>query len=115
MEIAFSENRKGDHAMVRSKTRKLILAHKKQDALFFDLEKDPLEMTNVADDPDYREEIAAMTAAIHNWRSFDDLPKTYINEEAPIINRPNIPSRDDNHRKEMHDYCEEKMREHLQT
>ena len=109
--IVFAEGRRGTHAMARSKTRKLILSKRKGRSLFFDLEKDPLETKNLYGDPAYQDEVRALARAIETWRSPGDLSKTYLDEDAPIIDRPNVPSRSDNHREEMIAYCEEKMRE----
>jgi len=110
-EMVFAENRRGSHAMARSKSRKLIISHAKKKAFFYDLEKDPFETTNRYEDPAYREEVRAFTKAIEEWRSFDDLPKIYLNENAPVIAQPNVPSRRDGHREAMIAYCREKMRD----
>ena len=52
-----------------------------------------------------------MTEAIEGWRRFEDLPETYIDEQAPVIDQPNVPSRDGDHRKIMAEYCADKMKE----
>ena len=110
-EMVFAENRRGSHSMARSKSSKLIISHAKKKAFFYDLEKDPFETTNRYEDPAYREEVRAFTKAIEEWRSFDDLPKIYLNENAPVIAQPNVPSRRDGHREAMIAYCREKMRD----
>lgn len=106
---AFSESSKGAHAMARTKTRKLILAQRRGQALFYDLEKDPHETVNLYDDPAYQDEVRALTEAIDRWRRFEDLPETYLNEQAPVIDQPNVPLREDDHRQAMAEYCAEKM------
>ena len=110
-EIVFSEGRGGQHAMARSKTRKLILCQRKGQPLFYDLEKDPLETQNRHEDPAYHDEIQALTKAIESWRRFEDLPKTYLDENAPVIAQPNVPPRDDDHRENIIAYFHEKMDE----
>lgn len=110
-DLVFAESRRGNHAMARSRTRKLILCPRKQQGFFYDLEKDPLETTNRYDDPAYSEEVQAFTAAIERWRGFDDLPDMYLDEDAPAIDQPNVPSRQDDHREVMIAYCRERMRE----
>jgi hypothetical protein len=53
--------------------------------------------------------MAAYMEAIENWRSFDSLPDTYLDEDAPVIDQPNVPSRHDDHRDAMAAYCRGKM------
>ncbi|MDQ1257540.1 MAG: Sulfatase protein, partial [Candidatus Hydrogenedentes bacterium] len=109
-DIVFAESREGEHAMARSKTRKLILWPAKNTGYFFDLEKDPLEMDNRFDDPVCQDEVKAFTKAILDWRAFDTLPKVYVDENAPVIGQPNVPSRKDGHREAIYGYFQEKMR-----
>jgi hypothetical protein len=108
--IAFCEERKGAYAMARTKTRKLILNRAKREPLLFDLEKDPLELDNRYEDEAYQADVQELTRAIMDWRSFDDLPETYLDENAPVIDQPNVPSRDDDHREQLQAYFREKMK-----
>jgi len=110
-DLVFAENRRGRHAMARSRTRKLILSDRKGASLFFDLEKDPLEKVNLFDNPAYQSEIQMYTNAINNWRSVDELPTVYLDENAPRINQPNAPALRDGHREAMKAYFARKMRE----
>ena len=110
-EMVFGENRRGRHAMARSKTRKLILSDRKGASLFFDLENDPLEIRNLFNDPAYQSEIQTYAKAIEKWRSVDKLPKIYLDEDAPRINQPNVPALRDGHREEMQAYFARRMRE----
>jgi arylsulfatase A-like enzyme len=109
--IVFAEDRHGSHAMARSKTRKLILCGQKSTSLFFDLERDPLETTNLFENPAYQSEIQTYANAINQWRSIDELPKVYLDEDAPRINQPNVPALRDGHREEMGAYFARKMQE----
>ena len=109
--VILAEARSGRHAMVRTKDRKLILAHGKGEDLFFDLDEDPQEVRNRFGDPTRQDEIDALTEIAHAWRDPDNLPKTHLDENAPIIDRPNVPARDDDHRDIMMAYCQEKMDE----
>ena len=108
-DMVFAEARMGTHVMVRSKTRKLILFEPKNRAFFYDLEKDPLETTNLHDDPAYQDEVKAFTRAVRQWREFDEPPKAYLDENAPVIDQPNVPPRDDDHREKMIAYCKRQM------
>ncbi|MCP4641936.1 MAG: sulfatase-like hydrolase/transferase, partial [bacterium] len=109
-EITFCENGRGGQAVARSHTRKLILVPGKNVRLFYDLEKDPCETVNRVDDPAYADDVAHLTQAIEDWRGFDNLSKVYLDEDAPVIDQPNVPSRDDDHRDRMAAYCAEKMK-----
>jgi hypothetical protein len=98
--------------MARSRTRKLILrTHGKTgENLFFDLEKDPLELSNLYEDPSRKDEVARLTRAVEDWRPARDLPETYLDEDARQINQPNVPSRDRSHRREIIEYYDRKMK-----
>jgi len=110
-DVVFSEGRKGSHAMARTKDRKLIVSQGKADSLYFDLAEDPLEMRDLFGDSPRQDEIRKLTEAIEEWRRFDDLPDTYVDEDAPVINQPNVPTRRDGHRDVLAAYCREKMKE----
>jgi len=108
-DVILAEGRGGRHAMVRTKDRKLILAHGKGEDLFFDLHDDPEELRNRFADPERQTEIDALAQTARAWRDPDNLPKTHLDENAPIIDQPNVPSRDDDHRDVMIAYYQEKM------
>ncbi|HEO70477.1 MAG TPA: hypothetical protein ENN80_04385 [Candidatus Hydrogenedentes bacterium] len=110
-EHVFSESRRGHEAMVRTKHRKLLLDPKRNETLLYDLEKDPHELTDRSEDPAYADELAVLTAAITEWRPFDNLPDTCLDEEAPVIDQPNVPDRHDGHREQMMAYCRAKMKQ----
>jgi len=111
-EIVFCESSGGKEVMARSRTRKLILrTHGKTgENLFFDLEKDPLELSNLYEDPSRKDEVARLTRAVEDWRPARDLPETYLDEDARQINQPNVPSRDRSHRREIIEYYDRKMK-----
>ncbi len=109
----FSEARNGRQAMARSATGKLLLGDGAGISHFYDLERDPLEQVNRFESPACREEIDAMRQAILTWRPFENLPGTFLDENAPIINRPNVPDRHDDHRREMQEYFQSKMSAYL--
>ena len=95
--------------MARSRTRKLIQTAKNRADLFFDLEKDPLEMNNLYGDPGYQDEIKAMEAALLKWRPPGTALKGYRDENAPTIKGPNVPPRDLSHRPAIVEYYAKKM------
>jgi arylsulfatase A-like enzyme len=56
-------------------------------ALFFDLEKDPHELNNVAEDPSYQKQILIYAQKLISWRmNHDDrgLTETYLSENGPV-------------------------------
>ncbi|MEJ2703030.1 MAG: sulfatase-like hydrolase/transferase, partial [Sedimentisphaerales bacterium] len=107
--IIFAEAESGRQVMARSRSRKLILAAPRGKNLFFDLEKDPLEMNNLYDSSEYREEIGQMENALTGWRCKDSKPQVYRDEQAPTIRQPNVPSQDLSHRAATIRYYREKM------
>ena len=107
--LIFTEGQGGRVVMARSQSRKLILAGPRYENLFFDLEKDPHEMTNRYRDPDYRVEVAEMEEALTAWRCKEPNPKAHQDPQAPQINRPNVTSRDLGHRPAIIQYYADKM------
>ena len=95
--------------MARSRNRKLILAGPSNENLFFDLEKDPLEMNNLYNSPQYRDEVISMEAALSVWRCKDAKPRGYQDHNAPRIRQPNVPPGDLSHREAIMRYYREKM------
>ena len=112
-EFVFCESGRGGMAMARSKAHKLILSQGKDDALFYDLEKDPLEMENLAGDPDNQEVLKRYCRAIEAWRPFEKSPTPFLDEYAPVINQPNVPSRDLSHRPEIIAYYKKRWEEEV--
>ncbi|HPO15617.1 MAG TPA: sulfatase-like hydrolase/transferase [Candidatus Hydrogenedentes bacterium] len=108
--ILFAESDGGKQVMARTRTRKLILHRTKNVGLFYDLEKDPCEHDNRYQDPAYQSEIKTMTESLDQWRPSDNLPKVYLDEEAPVIGQPNVPDRHDDHRMKMIAYTKAKMK-----
>ena len=101
----------GDQAMARSKKYKFILK-RNGESLFFNLETDPLEMTDLFDDSNYQDEIRSHLQAIINWQGTDSLiAENYIDEDAPLINQPNVTIYNDGHRDKIIEYFRKKMTE----
>ena len=101
----------GHQLMARMRRYKLILRKPVEKSLFFDLESDPQELRNLFGEARHKQETTRLASAIASWRD-PDMPTTpYLDENAPVIDRPNVPRRDDNHRQEMIAYFERKMAE----
>lgn len=112
-DIAFCEVSRNMTVIARTQTRKLILWQDTEDCLFFDLEKDPLELENIADAPAYQDEIANLKEKIETWRPRDMKQDTHLDENAPVINQPNVPPRDNAHRRTIQAWYDTKMKEAL--
>jgi arylsulfatase A-like enzyme len=110
-EIVFAESNEGKQVMARTKTRKLILHRGNGLGLLYDLEKDPCELDNRFDDPGCQHEVQSLTEAMDAWRGPGGLSTTYLDEKAPVIDQPNVPDRQGDHRRVMVEYTREKMRE----
>jgi arylsulfatase A-like enzyme len=110
-EYVFAHNWLGAQAMARSKNYKLI-QNRKGKSLFFDLKNDPLEMNNLYDDATYQDKIKAHYEAIDEWQGMDSVfGENYLDYNAPIINQPNVTTRDDGHREGIIEYYKQKMSE----
>jgi len=108
-EIVFCET--GENVMARTLTRKLLYnARDPARSLFFELEHDPLEMTNAYAMPAFKNDIETLVKAIEAWRP--NAPgRAYLDENAPQIQQPNVPAHNQTHREEMIEYYSRKMKE----
>ncbi|HVX46563.1 MAG TPA: sulfatase-like hydrolase/transferase [Mycobacteriales bacterium] len=77
------------HIMARSRTHKLILRPRRE-PLLFDLRADPLELTDLAADPAYREVRDSLQAQVTEQLLFGS-PGTHRDSAAPLIRTPNVP------------------------
>jgi len=110
-EYVFAEGWLGNQTMARSKNFKLILKRNGK-SLFFNLETDPLELNNLYNDTNYRDEIKSHLQAIVNWQGTDSLVgDNYLDEYAPVIDQPNATKYNDGHRDKIIDYFRRKMTE----
>lgn len=108
-DLIFAEADGGRQVMARSKNRKLILAAPGNENLFFDLDRDPLEMDNLYESPQYRDEIKSVETSLSAWRRKNANPRLYQNHNAPRIRQPNVPPHDLSHREDIIRYYREKM------
>jgi arylsulfatase A-like enzyme len=108
-DLIFAEANGGRQVMVRSGEHKLILSDSRSENLFFDLQKDPMEMNNLYTSPEYRDEMRVMTAAASAWRSQDSKPRVHQDQDAPQIQQPNVLPSDLSHRDSIIRYYREKM------
>jgi len=95
----------GRHMMMaRTRTHKLIVTRPKLADLFFDLQKDPLELANLIDSPAHQTEIRRLRAALATWRPEGTPTEPHVDENAPHIRQPNVPPHDLSHREAIIDY-----------
>jgi arylsulfatase A-like enzyme len=106
-EFIFTHASRGRNAMARTTNKKLIQMAEHQ-SLFFDLEKDPLEMKNLYEIPDHQKEIERFKTAITEWEGINEMPEIYLDYDAPQIKQPNVPP-DLGHREEIIEYYKNKM------
>jgi arylsulfatase len=108
-DIVFCET--AESVMARTQTRKLIYqTGNPARSLFFDLQHDPLEMTNAYGEPAFKKDTEALVKAIEAWRP-NKPGKAYLDENAPQIQRANIPAHNKAHREDMIEYYSRKMKE----
>ena len=109
-EIIFSHNNMGKSTIARTQKGKLIFTPQGR-SLYFDLVKDPLEFTDLFNNPDYQKEIAGLRESIVKWQGYDSPDvKVYLDENAPVIKQPNVPLLTDDHREIISRYFEQMMK-----
>src|ERR1041384_2949618 len=91
-DLVFCEGGNG-YVMVRTGKHKLLWREAPEQRLFFDLATDKLEMTNRIHEARWNEEIGHLTKAVETWRP-GPVTTPYLDEDAPRIVQPNVPSRD---------------------
>ena len=107
-DYVFAESGHGQGYMVRSRGGKLLVGKNPQDTMFFDLKLDPCEMTNLAGEKSYEEEVTRLKETLNRWLMFDAVTQIYLDEAADTIDQANIPINDKN-REVVLTYCREKM------
>jgi arylsulfatase len=98
--------------MARTLTMKLIVDTGKKEpsnGLLFNLEKDPLEMKNLFDDPAYKSDRSQLMSAIESWLTSIPPQTVYCNQKAPQIKKPNVPPVDLGPRKDAEQYFRNRM------
>ena len=89
-QVIFAESGRGGEVMARTQRHKLLLNPDPAQRLFFDLERDPLEMDNRYDDPACQSEIAHLRNRLLHWALFDQPSPVHLDEAAPIIDGENV-------------------------
>jgi arylsulfatase A-like enzyme len=107
-EWVFAEAGRGRQYMARTQTRKLLLT-RDQGPLFFDLERDPLELRDVSGNPAYRDEIEAHRQALAQWALFDSPSQVHLDRGAPVARGDNVPRADDGHVEQGMAYYRQEM------
>lgn len=86
---AFSEGQYGTDArpcigyMIRSERYKLIVSGSMEEAMFFDLERDPLELRDEIENPAYAEEIRLHREELIRRVLFSSLGRNHLDPQAP--------------------------------
>lgn len=111
--IVFAEGRPGQLYLARSRTHALLLTRDPATSLFFDLREDPFQLANRCNDPAYQPLVRQYREAIADWLLFEAVTPSYLDEQAPIIQCVNVPSRGEGHRRRMLDYFARYVDAHL--
>lgn len=107
-EILFCETRQ--HVMARTRTRKLLYDLNAPDrSLFFNLQSDPQELTDLYHDAAYGAEIESLVRAVRAWRPAAPT-QPYVNDHERQINRPNVPPPGGAHREGISDWYLQQMK-----
>lgn len=89
-----------DGYLVRDDRYKLLYCQYSQ-SLMFDLEKDPYELDNLFDKPEYRDEQIRLMNALGKWMLFDTPRPLNMNEDAKLCKAENVRSARTGHREGM--------------
>jgi arylsulfatase A-like enzyme len=103
----------GSTTMVRSRTRKLLYSSRPRGSLFFDLETDPLELKNLADDPTRQKEIQDLKESLLHWFQTETIREPYLDLNARQIRQPNVPADRGVAEEAMEQYIDSEMRKRL--
>ena len=95
--------------MVRTRTRKLLLARDQDASLFFDLEGDPHELENLHADPTRREEVADLRERLLDWSLFTCPSPVHLDERGPVCSGDNSVASDSEGRKMREEYFRAQM------
>ncbi len=106
-EAVFAED--GRQYMVRTRTHKLLLAEDDSAGQFFDLRRDPMELSNLIGREGCRRLVDEHARLLARWALFDARTPAHLDERAPRIACDNVPDLDDDHRESMRAYCRRKM------
>lgn len=109
--MVFAESGRGDQVMVRTSRHKLIVSRSANRAFLYDLKTDPFETLNLFGKREHGRAVDTLTKAVEAWRGPDRLPP-YLDEDAPVIDGPNVPPRDRSYRDAIIAYYRDKMDEH---
>ncbi|TFH15596.1 MAG: hypothetical protein E4H02_07580 [Lentisphaerales bacterium] len=91
-EYVFAEQ--GNEYMVRSKTRKLLLHRNDKQSMFFDLERDPMELENLISNVQYESDISLLRKQLEGWPLFDESVTNNLDPHAPQCHATNVPTGD---------------------
>lgn len=109
-ELVFTEAKAGEHLMVRSHTRKLLLCKDDSQSLFFDLVNDPMELNNLYEDPAHRQGVEEYTHAGTEWLESQHTVVDEPDQRRPLVRGANVPALDDGHREDMLEYFRREMK-----
>lgn len=84
-EVMFAESARGFEVMARSRTHKLLMCEDSDYDRLYDLENDPLELTNVLRKTEHAEARDALRDNLARWALFDARTVAHLDEHAPVV------------------------------
>ncbi len=106
-DAVFAEDNRHNY-MVRMRDRKLLLCPYSK-SQFFDLARDPHEITNLIDEPKYQAEIAELKERLFRWLAFETPPPVHLDEHGPVGKGSNIPKKGGAQHKIVEEWFKRKM------
>lgn len=97
------DQRRATAYLARSATHKLLITADGEDALF-DLRADPYELDNLVGLAGHGAVERELRDAAARWMLFETPPPAHLDEDAPVIDAPNVPSKDARRRDEHRAY-----------
>ncbi len=112
-DAVFAEQNQGRYLMIRTPTHKLLLDRVHDRCLLFDLVADPLELEDVAQEAASRGVVNELLERLAAWEAARPAQPLHCDEQAPVIDQPNVPPRDLSHRDAIISWYRQKMDTYL--
>jgi arylsulfatase A-like enzyme len=98
--------------MVRTQTSKLLY-YPPGKSQFFRLDQDPLELTDLYEDPESQPEISSLKEKLLNWFAMDAAVIPNTNTNGTVISGENVIGPHDENHKKVEEWLREQMKEYL--
>ncbi|NUM56494.1 MAG: sulfatase-like hydrolase/transferase [Candidatus Hydrogenedentes bacterium] len=112
-DIVFAESGRGEQVMARTRTHKLLLSAKPQQQLLYDLERDPMELTDVHSESANAAIVSDLSEKVKAWQGPAPMSAPYMDMGAAQIDQPNVPSPNLGHRSAAVEYYTREAKAYL--